>query len=98
MGPAYYILAILGCGEGEVACEQVAVASTHYASVEDCNAATESTIMQHSDAAYPVVVAQCRRADSKAAATLMPASIDLPEPEAPTIERAVSKPVRFARR
>jgi len=98
MGPAYYILAILGCGEGEVACEQVAVASAHYASVEDCTAATENAIMQHSDAAYPVVVAQCRRADSKAAATLMPASVDLPEPNAPTLERAATKPVRFARR
>lgn len=90
MGPAFYIMAILGCGEADTACEQVGVAQAQYQSVEQCNAATEDALMQHSDVAYPVVVAQCQRADSPIAQTIMPEQIDLPEPEgsAPKMLRA----------
>ena len=81
MGPAFYIMAILGCGEADTACEQVATAPAQYRSVEECNAATDETLLRHSDAAYPVVVAQCQRADSPIAHNIMPEQIDLPEPE-----------------
>lgn len=81
MGPAFYIMAILGCGEADTACEQVGVTNAQYQSVEDCNRATEDALMRHADAAYPVVVAQCQRADSPIALTIMPEQIDLPEPK-----------------
>ena len=80
MGPAFYIMAILGCGEADTACTQVGVADAQYQSVEDCNRATDDALMRHTDAAYPVVVAQCQRADSPIAQTIMPEQIDLPEP------------------
>lgn len=67
MGPAFYVLAILGCGEGETQCSQVAVAPASYQSQADCNAASEDALARHGDADYPVVVAQCRRADAQAA-------------------------------
>ena len=61
MGPAVYLLAILGCGEGEAACEAVRVLPARYESHEACVAATAAAAEQAQDAPYPVVVAQCRR-------------------------------------
>ena len=82
MGPAFYIMAILGCGEADTACQQVGVEQAQYQSIKECNAATAGALLGHVDAAYPVVVAQCQRADSPVARTIMPAQIDLPEPQA----------------
>jgi hypothetical protein len=62
MGPAFYVMAILGCGEAETACEPVANVAAQYRSAEECNAATGAAIEKHLDALYPVVVAQCRKA------------------------------------
>jgi hypothetical protein len=81
MGPAFYILAILGCGEGETQCQQVATAPASYASQADCNAASEDALMRHTDAEFPVVVAQCRRADSPAAAQVWADEVKLPNAE-----------------
>lgn len=90
MGPAFYILAILGCGEGETQCQQVAVAPSSYQSQADCNAATEDQLMRHMDAAFPVVVAHCRRADSPAAAQIWADEVKLPaaEGDSPRIQHA----------
>lgn len=89
MGPAYYIMAILGCAEGDTACRQVAVAEARYESVETCQAATEAALMRHTDAAFPVVVAQCQIA-GQPAARISGAEIDLPDPASakPRIQRA----------
>ena len=95
MGPAFYVLAILGCGEADTACEQFATAPAQYSSLEECNRATDAAVTQHQDALYPVVVAQCRRADAKVAEKLMPGQIDLPEPNRrPDVRRASFEPVR----
>jgi hypothetical protein len=80
MGPAFYVLAILGCGEGEVQCQQVSVAQARYESVEACNEATPDAVMRSQDISYPVVVAQCRRADAAEVQKLTGADVDLPEP------------------
>ncbi len=101
MGPAYYILAVLGCGEGETACQQVATASTQFATQAECQAASEDTLMRHSDADYPVVVAQCRQAGQKAAAQIWSNDVALPQPEAMPVsqpQRATFKGQRLARR
>src|SRR6476620_9997962 len=62
MGPALFVIAILGCGEAEAPCRQVATADARYASRAACAAAAPAAIEQHIDAAYPVVVAECRPA------------------------------------
>lgn len=97
MGPAFYIMAILGCGEADTACEQVAVAQAQYESVEACNAATEDTVGRHVDLSFPVVVAQCRRADAPLAQTLTPEQVDLPEPSSKPQVRHASAEVRRSR-
>lgn len=79
MGPALYVLAILGCGEAETACQPVSVAQQQYASIDECNAATTAAVEQNAELAFPVVVAQCARADSQLAQQVMPSRVDLPE-------------------
>ena len=70
MTPAFFIIAILGCGDGGTACEPVRVADAHYASMDACAGATAAVLMRNTDLQYPEVTAQCRpvTADSADAA------------------------------
>jgi hypothetical protein len=95
MGPAFYVMAILGCGEAEGACEPVSTLATRYESQDACNAATSSAIEKHSDLLYPVVVAQCRPANSPASAQVWADEVKLPiSHQSPRIQRASFKPGR----
>lgn len=78
-GPVLFVMAIMGCGEADTACEQVSVVPAAYSTLESCNAATDDMVARNSDVLYPVVVAQCRRADAKAA-QIVGNAVDLPEP------------------
>lgn len=80
MGPAIFIIAIMGCGEGEAPCEQVRLADARYESAAACSAATADVVMRHTDVDYPVVVAQCRPAG--AAQPLRADEVKRPEPRA----------------
>lgn len=59
MGPAYFIIAILGCGESDTACQQVRTLDTRYESQAACSQATDAVLPGQTDVDYPVVVAQC---------------------------------------
>ncbi len=101
MGPVFYMLAVLGCGEGETACQQVAIADTQFASAAACQSASEDMLMRHSDADFPVVVAQCRKAGQQASAQVIGKDVALPQPgaDAPLQPRRASfKGERLARR
>ena len=65
MAPAFFLMAIMGCGEAEAPCQQVRVLETRYESQAACTAATEGAVMRFMDLDYPVVVAQCQAAGSK---------------------------------
>jgi hypothetical protein len=98
MGPGYFILAILGCGEGDASCRQVAVADALYASAESCTADTEREVARHINIAYPVVVAECRRADARPAQNLRADEVKLPPAaEAPRVQRATYRPAKPVR-
>ena len=77
MGPAYFVIAILGCGEGDVACKEVRVADTRYQTEAACTAATDAALTRSIDVPYPVVVAQCRAAGTSP--QVLPSSVMLPE-------------------
>jgi hypothetical protein len=79
MGPALFVIAILGCGEGDAPCEQVRRLDTPYQSQASCMAATEAAMAANSEANDPVVVAQCVAAGANAAAP-RPAEVRLPPP------------------
>lgn len=98
MGPAIYILAILGCGEDQTACQTVAVQPTHYASAAACDAGIDAVAQRPIAADYPVIVAQCLRMDAAAAAILKGSDVQLPSPEKPApVKRATYRPGQLAR-
>lgn len=78
-GPAAFVIAILGCGEGEAQCQQVALAPARYESRADCLAASDQQLIAHANIAYPVVVAECRAAGEQAT-TITANEVRLPEP------------------
>lgn len=93
MGPAIFVLAILGCGEADAPCQQVSIVNTSFSSEAACSEATTDAVERNQDIPYPVVVAECRRADAKTAAQLMPTEVKLPEPQ----RAPASTPVRLQR-
>lgn len=91
MEPLLYIMAILGCGESDAACREVALVEARYQSEEECLAATEEQLLRRDDLLFPSVVAQCRRADS--GPQLIRGS-DVVLPEAEPLRR--NAPARYA--
>ena len=92
MGPAFYVIAILGCGEADSACLPVSVGDAAYASIEACTAATEQAVAGAGDLAFPVV-AQCRPDGRVTSEQVMPADVQLPAPERkPAVRRAAYTP------
>jgi hypothetical protein len=67
MGPAYFVIAILGCADGGSACTPVATLQTHYATQAECSAATSEALMENSDFDFPTLLARCRAATTKTA-------------------------------
>jgi hypothetical protein len=89
MGPALFVIAILGCGEGEAPCEQVRRLDTAYESQAACMAETEAAMIANSEANYPVIVAQCVAAGS---------NVSAPSPIEVRLPPARSEPPRFTSR
>ena len=67
MGPAYFVIAILGCADGGSACTPVADLPTRYATEEQCSAAAGAALIENSDFDYPTLLARCRPATEKSA-------------------------------
>ena len=59
MGPGIFLIAIMGCGEGDAPCQQVRLLNTQYQSRAECMAASEGALVANSNVEYPSVVAQC---------------------------------------
>jgi hypothetical protein len=96
MGPALYLIAILGCGESDAPCQEVRVVETRYQSEAACTAATTQAIEANLDLAFPSVVAQCRRAD--AAPRAIPASeVMLPESQPNPLQDRRGPAIQIAR-
>jgi acyl-CoA synthetase (AMP-forming)/AMP-acid ligase II len=65
MGPAYFVIAILGCADGGSACTPVATLETHYATEAQCDAAAPAALIENSNFDYPTLVADCRSASPR---------------------------------
>lgn len=59
MGPAYFVISILGCADGGAACQTVAAPAAHYSSEQSCLAAREEILMANIDLNFPTLLAQC---------------------------------------
>ena len=95
MEPAFFIIAILGCGEGDTACRQLQLLETRYESRAACTEATDQALMASGDAPYPVVVAQCLAAAEKSG-QVMPTEILLPASGPAPAKANPLKPARRA--
>jgi hypothetical protein len=69
VGPAYYVIAILGCADGSAQCAPVATVPTHYATEEACSAATAEALAARSDLDFPTIVARCNAVKLPASAS-----------------------------
>jgi hypothetical protein len=59
MGPGIFLIAIMGCGEGDAPCQKVRTLEARYESQAACTSATEAAVTHNTDVDFPVVVAQC---------------------------------------
>jgi hypothetical protein len=60
MEPLYFVMAIMGCGDGSTACAEARLEPAHYATVQQCQAAMPAALIRNSDIDYPVISAACR--------------------------------------
>jgi len=81
MEPVFFVMAILGCGETDAPCREVATAASPYTSEAACLAASETELMRRGDLAFPTIVAQCRPAAARAQ-RLRGNEVRLPDPPA----------------
>ncbi|MEO7276772.1 MAG: hypothetical protein ABIW33_01965 [Sphingomicrobium sp.] len=72
MGPAYFVIAILGCADGGTACTPVLTLPTQYSSSGQCSAATTRALEDHNNFDFPTLVARCRSGAGKASAEARP--------------------------
>jgi hypothetical protein len=66
MGPGIFLIAILGCGEGDTPCQTLRTLDARYETRAACVAATEAVLAGNADADAPVIVAQCVAAGTDA--------------------------------
>jgi hypothetical protein len=59
MGPGVFLIAILGCGEGDAPCQTLRTLDTPYESRAACVAATADAVSRNAGLDAPVIVAQC---------------------------------------
>ncbi|MEA2999778.1 MAG: hypothetical protein QOH04_691 [Sphingomonadales bacterium] len=66
MGPGIFLIAILGCGEGDAPCQTLRTLDTPYETRAACAAATEDALSRNAGLDAPVIVAQCVAAGTPA--------------------------------
>ena len=60
MGPAYFVIAILGCADGSQACTKVATMPAQYADRQSCAASVSKALEANTDLDFPNLVAECQ--------------------------------------
>ncbi|HEX6218876.1 MAG TPA: hypothetical protein VFZ35_06340 [Sphingomicrobium sp.] len=68
MGPAYYVIAILGCADGSQACTRVATMPAHYADQQSCAVSAPRALEANTDFDFPTLVAECQAVRQRPAA------------------------------
>jgi hypothetical protein len=60
MEPLFYVMAIMGCGDGNVNCTEARVIPARYETMAQCRAALPDQLAQNTDVPYPMIGANCR--------------------------------------
>lgn len=67
MGPAFFVLALLGCDDSALMCREARVLDMHYISAAECMASMQTELSANSDLAYPVIMGRCEPASPQMA-------------------------------
>ena len=60
MEAAFFVMAIMGCGDANTACTEARVDPVRYSNVAQCQAAMLAALARNSDLSFPVISATCR--------------------------------------
>lgn len=60
MGPAAFVIAIMGCADGGSACTAIETLPAEYRNESACVAATPAALYRGADYDFPTIVAQCQ--------------------------------------
>lgn len=60
MEPVFFVMAILGCGDGNAGCAEARVAPLRYATMAACRADQANVLARSTDVSAPVVGTACR--------------------------------------
>jgi acyl-CoA synthetase (AMP-forming)/AMP-acid ligase II len=74
MGPAYFVIAILGCADGGTSCTPVMTLQTHYSTEQQCVDATGAALIENSQLDFPTLLARCHAGEVKSADEQKPTS------------------------
>lgn len=66
MGPAYFVIAVMGCSDAGADCRPVAIPAAHYSTEQACLAARGDALMANNDLDFPTLLARCVPAARKA--------------------------------
>jgi hypothetical protein len=69
MQPLFYVMAIMGCGDGNVQCTEARVVPVRYETMAQCRAALPEQLAQNTDVPYPMIGAACRSQGAQIAKT-----------------------------
>ena len=69
MEPLFYVMAIMGCADGNVQCTEARIVPTRYQSMAQCRPALPDQLAQNTDVPYPMIGAACRTAGAQIAKT-----------------------------
>lgn len=61
MDQVFYVLAIMGCGDGATACQQARLEPARYESQQACQAAMPTVLERNLDLDFPTISGDCRR-------------------------------------
>ncbi|SFP83311.1 hypothetical protein [Sphingomonas rubra] len=67
MDALFYVVAILGCGDGNAPCTQARLVPTRYETLAQCRAALPQQIAMNTDLAFPSIGADCRATGTRVA-------------------------------
>lgn len=60
MDPVFYVMAILGCGDGSTDCREARIEPARYATAQECQAALPQGLARNTDLSFPVIAGSCR--------------------------------------
>ncbi|MEH3122537.1 MAG: hypothetical protein PGN16_11245 [Sphingomonas phyllosphaerae] len=61
METAFFVMAIMGCGDAASTCATSRIEPAHYATVQQCQAAMADALARNNDLDFPVVSAACQQ-------------------------------------